>query len=420
MKLLTKTTVYYIAFSFLAFIIGGVILYPVLKGILYREIDENLVTEQLLVEETLRYSDTIPDYHSVFGHMIEVQRGVKPSKYVMNIQDTAVYDPETRDLIACRHLQYIMISSAGHGYTIHIYKPLQRTQSTIVEIFITVIFLFSLLIILLVAVNYFISRRVWIPFYRTLGHLAEYKIAQNEALALPDSSIYEFRMLNRTLDAMSGKIRADYQSLKEFNENAAHELQTPLAIITSKLDLLIQDENLTQDQLEKLGSVYEAIRRMSRLNQGLLLLSKIENNQFQASEQVDLSEVIHKTLNNFREICEEKKIRVDSSIRPEITISMNRILAEVLVSNLVTNAVVHNIPEGWIRIDLDHAALTISNTGLPLKVEPESLFGRFRKSERSRDSVGLGLAIVKKIVLFSGMKIRYTANESVHTLKITF
>lgn len=420
MKLLTKTTVYYIAFSFLAFIIGGAILYPVLKGILYREIDENLVTEQLLVEETLRYSDTIPDYHSFFGHMIEVQRGVKPSKYVMNIHDTAVYDPETRDLVACRHLQYIMISSAGHGYTIHIYKPLQRTQSTIIEIFITVIFLFSLLIILLVAVNYFISRRVWIPFYRTLGHLAEYKIAQNEALALPDSTVYEFRMLNRTLDAMSRKIRADYQSLKEFNENAAHELQTPLAIITSKLDLLIQDENLTQDQLEKLGSVYEAIRRMSRLNQGLLLISKIENNQFQASEKVDLSEVINKILNNFREICEEKKIRVVPSMQPGITICMNRILAEVLVSNLITNAVVHNIPEGWIHIDLDNAALTISNTGLPLNVKPETLFERFRKSERSRDSVGLGLAIVKKIVLFSGMNICYTTDESIHTLKITF
>ncbi|MDP4282183.1 MAG: HAMP domain-containing sensor histidine kinase [Bacteroidota bacterium] len=420
MKLLTKTSLYYILFSMITFIIGGIIFYNTVKNIMYRQIDENLVTEQLLVEEAINITDTVPDYTSVFGHMIQVLPYIKIYNQVELIHDTAVYDSSVKEIIDCRHLKYIMLSTSKQGYTINIYKPLKNTKSMIAEIIFSITILFLSLMIILFIVNYFISRRAWIPFYRTLGKLSSYKVTQDESLKLPDSKIHEFHLLNETLEMMSQQIHRDYVSLKEFNENAAHELQTPLAIIKSKLDLLIQDQNLTPDQYTKIESAYEALRRISRLNQGLLLISRINNNQFEETEDVNIAALLKKLLDNFSELISGKNIHVDAIFNDEVILKMNPTLAEILLSNLLSNAIRYNFNEGWIKVELSSRSLVISNTGNPLKVSPRILFERFRKSSSTGDSVGLGLAIVNKIVLYYGMKIEFTSTDSIHNLKITF
>ena len=283
---------------------------------------------------------------------------------------------------------------------------------------IALILLFFSLTGLLIFVNYFISKSIWIPFNKTLENLKNFDIGKDEPLVLTETRIHEFKLLNKTLDRMAKKMRRDYFNLKEFNENASHEMQTPLAIIKSKLELLIQGEGLDEEQIGMINSVYEASTRMSRLNQGLLLISKIDNNQFHHTEKVDLQKIMKKTLEHFEEIINLKKIRIIHHFNTTACPQMNPVLAEILISNLISNSIRHNIEEGEILINMNSEGFEITNTGHPTTIPPDELFRRFRKSERTSDSVGLGLAIVKKIVQLYQFDIKYEVKENIHQIKL--
>ena len=418
MNLLTRSSINYIFFSVVAFVIGGIIFFHVIKTIFYRQIDENLKTEKLLIEEQIDFSDSLPDFRQVFSHMIEVTVFNSPKKKFEFIKDTMLYDKSRDKLLPVRQLICENTSIQDKGYIISISKPLAETTRMITTIVGALVLLFVFLTGLLIFVNYFISKSIWVPFNKTLENLRNFDISRDAPLALTETRISEFRQLNKTLDRMAKKMRRDYINLKEFNENASHEIQTPLAIIKSKVELLIQGEGLNEEQMGMINSVYDATTRMSRLNQGLLLISKIDNNQFHHTEQVNLQKVMEKTLEHFEEIIDLKKIRILHHFNAPSCTQMNPALSEILVSNLVSNSIRHNVEEGEIRITMDSDGFEIANTGHPLTISPDELFRRFRKSDRTTDSVGLGLAIVKKIVQLYQFDIRYEVKENFHRIKV--
>jgi len=418
MNLLTRSSINYIFFSVVAFVIGGIIFFHVIKTIFYRQIDENLKTEKLLIEEQIDFSDSLPDFRQVFSNMIEVTVFNSPKKKFEFIKDTMLYDKSRDKLLPVRQLICENTSIQDKGYIISISKPLAETTRMITTIVGALVLLFVFLTGLLIFVNYFISKSIWVPFNKTLENLRNFDISRDAPLALTETRISEFRQLNKTLDRMAKKMRRDYINLKEFNENASHEIQTPLAIIKSKVELLIQGEGLNEEQMGMINSVYDATTRMSRLNQGLLLISKIDNNQFHHTEQVDLQKVMEKTLEHFEEIIDLKKIRILHHFNAPACPQMNPALSEILVSNLVSNSIRHNVEEGEIRITMDSDGFEIANTGHPLTISPDELFRRFRKSDRTTDSVGLGLAIVKKIVQLYQFDIRYEVKENFHRIKV--
>jgi signal transduction histidine kinase len=419
MKLLARTTLAYIVISFLVFTISGVIFFNILHKIFKRQLDETLIEEKLLIEQTINYSDSVPDFRLIFGHMIDVTILNSPQNKTGHIRDTLMYDNELGEFASFRHLFAENTSFRHKGYTINIYKPLRESERLIAEIIILLAIVFVVLMLLLAIVNYFITRRAWIPFYKILANLSMYDLHQATPIDLPMTDIYEFGLLNKALEKMSKKIRHDYLNLKEFNENAAHELQTPLAIIKSKLELLIQKENLDEKQLQLISTVFEAITRMSKLNQGLLLISKIENNQFLQTDPINLAQLLDKSFEHFSEMIEHRDITVSRNYLHPVILNMNPILAEVLITNLVSNAIRHNILHGRIDVNVQKDMVILENTGQTLKTDPNALFERFRKSENNTDSVGLGLSIVKKIADLYELNITYSHNEGVHTLKIS-
>jgi signal transduction histidine kinase len=418
MKLLTRVSGYYIFFSVVLLLSAALVFPLLLKDIFYSQIDENLKVEKLLVEETIENADTLPDFHSVFGHTIDVVLVPNTGKRIEYYNDTIAYDRDAEGFVPCRHLAVRDHDQQGRGYVIHIYKPLSETRKLIVEILVITAVVFVLLLLVLVVVNYFVARRAWIPFYRTLRTLNDYDINKDIPLVLTPSRIHEFTRLNQALERMSKKIRRDFMNLKEFNENAAHELQTPLAVIRTKLDLLIQDGSLSEEQLELIGSVYDSVTRMSKLNQGLLLISKIDNNQFSQDGDVRFSALFDLALQHMAEFIDHRRLTVTSTYREEKPVMMDMALAEILVNNLLSNAIRYNIDGGTISITVHGRCLEITNTGVPLHTDPESLFERFRKDGRWSDSVGLGLAIVKKIAEHYGMTASYRCAGNLHTLNI--
>ena len=419
MKLLTRTSLSYIFVSILVFIISGTIFFNLLHNIFRRQLDETLTEEKLLVEQTINYSDSVPDFRLVFGHMIDVTILNVPQKKRGTISDTLMYDNDLGTFASFRHLFAENTSILDKGYTINIYKPMRDSENLIAEILISIGLVFTSLLLLLVIVNYFIVRRIWIPFYRILNNLSRYEINRDIPLEIPKTDIYEFILLNQALEKMSKKIRLDYMNLKEFNENAAHELQTPLAIIKSKLELLIQKENLDENQLKLISSVFEATTRMSKLNQGLLLISKIENNQFLHTEEISLARLIDKTTEHFEEMIDHRGITVSKNFQSPLVLNMNPVLAEIFITNLMSNAIRHNNLHGLISITIRQDSFTIENTGQILKTDPIKFFERFRKSENHPDSVGLGLSIVQKIAGLYEMKVDYLYHDGFHILKIS-
>lgn len=420
MKLLSKTILYYVVFSMTIFTAGGLAFYQIVKVTILRQVDMSLLTEKKIIEEQILYYDSIPDFTTIFGHQIEVTIFDLPVRSSQKIQDTVISDPENQASFEYRHLVEKGNMEDGRGYRISIYKSLEDTHALFTDLFLFICLAFILLSIILIAVNYLISRKIWVPFYQTLKNIKDFNINDNPQLNLGPAGVREFDRLNRVLNIMSEKIRADYLNLKEFTEDASHEIQTPLSIIKSKLELLFQSESLTDKQAEYIQAIYEATTRLSKLNHSLLLISRIQNQQYATIGQVDLAGIIDKFLINFQEVIDQKNIRIEKQYKQVEKLDMNPDLAEILISNLLGNAIRHNIEGGWISIELTANQLLISNTGHHFVLNPENLFKRFSKGDVSGDSAGLGLSIVNKIASLYRMETAYFVDGNIHTLRLSF
>src|SRR5690606_7047756 len=120
----------------------------------------------------------------------------------------------------------------------------------------------------------------------------------------------EFALLNERIKKLLSTTQQSYSIQKQFIENASHELQTPLAIAMNKLELLFEDETLSDRQAEQLQQALENLERLARLNRSLLLISKIENDQFSTFEKVSFQDVIEKVISDFSEMAAHKSIRL--------------------------------------------------------------------------------------------------------------
>ena len=234
-----------------------------------------------------------------------------------------------------------------------------------------------------------------------------------------DTGTTEFNQLNSTAAGLITATNAAYHQQKQFVENASHEIQTPLAIIRSKLELLINEPDLTEKHALLLADITEANERLSLMNRTLLLLAKIENNQFPETESVNISLSVEKLIETFKNHYDDFPELV-TEIAKNILVTANRSLIEILISNLITNAIVHNIPAGRIEISLSPGIFTIENTGTLLDTTPEELFDRFKKGSHNTKTTGLGLAIVRQICTLYHFRVTYQSDDGWHRIRVTF
>jgi signal transduction histidine kinase len=420
MKLLTRSTYYFFIFSIAAMIIAGVAFYYTIRAIVYKQIDDSLKTEKTIIQDQIEETDSIPDFAASFGHQIEVRLLKSPALYSQTIRDTDIYDVKSASYLPYRHLWFTSNTPRKTGYVISIYQVLDENQELLDSISLGMFFLFLSLFLVSIFVNYLISKKIWSPFYKSVNEAANFTVLSDDPINLPVTTINEFNQLNRVFEQMTKKMRTDYINLKEYNENSSHEIKTPLAVIRSKLDILMQNEGLNSSSMELIKSINDAVSHIFKLNQGLLLMSKIENLQFQETKDLSLKGLVENYLQNFEEIMHLKKINVETDFSDQGIVRMNDLLADVLISNLLGNAVRYNIDEGYIICRLDDTFLTIVNSGLPLKVDTENLFKRFHKGNDHPESVGLGLSIVKKICDHYKMEISYSSTGTIHEIRLKY
>lgn len=417
MRLLEKTNRIYLAFSLSLYIVTAIAFYGIIKWLIYEEVESRLLVEK---RDFLVYVHhyTWKDNSYFVENKIEVEPGTPPKDFREHFKDTLIQDRYTKEWIPFRQLTfYTPIQQETKRVAIR--KSLIQSYRLIEVITLTMATVLGLLLIGTFWFQDRLSGRLWQPFYETLARIKRFDLSSGKALHLEKPEIIEFRELNEVLQKMAEQLLHDYTTLKEFTENASHELQTPLALINAKVEQLIQSEQLTEDQTRWIQTIYDASRRMSRLNQGLLLLAKIENRQFTSPQEIDLSRELQEKFADMEELFTHKGIRIEQETASPFVVSLPAILADSLIGNLVSNALKHNMPGGYIRVESSADELLIRNSGPTLNNEPDVLFSRFKKEETGSDSAGLGLAIVKQICDSYGLAIRYTENNGEHTFRLT-
>ncbi|HEX7847026.1 MAG TPA: HAMP domain-containing sensor histidine kinase [Chitinophagaceae bacterium] len=270
-----------------------------------------------------------------------------------------------------------------------------------------------------VLLNRQLSKRVWRPFYSTIDKLQQFDLDGDKTIELGHTRIIEFSALNETAQKLTERNTKVYRQQKEFTENASHELQTPLALLTSRIDLLLQDASFTEEQLEKIASLNIPLAKMSRINKNLLLLARIGNHRFSAEETVNMSLLVEECLDLLEGHLAFKQITVKKNIDEQVLLKANNSLAEILVTNLLLNAIRHNSDNGNILITLTGTAFTIANSG-EQALNEATLFRRFANVNPGTPSTGLGLAIVKEIADKHQWKVSYRFAGQQHVFEIIF
>ena len=418
-NLLHKTQRTYVYFLILLFVIVAPLFYVIANKLYLDEVDETLM---LYKSEFLRNSiSKLKEKEIVvlnnFSNNIQIQKytGLKND----TLFNKSYFNYVEKEDEPYRELNS-HISIEGKPYTLSVKTNLLESEDFIMAIVVLFASILILLFIGLLLINKYLSVRLWKPFYQTLRQIENFEIDKHLKPHFVNTDIEEFKRLNNSLDRLIERNIIIYNNQREFVENAAHELQTPIAIFKAKIDSLIQRTDITQGQSEILSSLSETTSRLSRLNKNLLLLSKIEKQSFAETETISLKEIIEIQLEFFVEQAKRSSIEIKTNFQNDITLNSNKGLVEIMLSNLLLNSIRHNKQNGIIAITLSEKEISISNTGKEEALTPDKIFSRFSKSGSSENGNGLGLAIVKKIADLNNWSISYSYSEKQHFIKVKF
>lgn len=417
-KLINITTRYYIILFLGVMLAWSIVLYFVMKFEVYQNIDEVLYNrvnnvKSYIEKKSLTSTDPLADY-AVSEISQSEFNNLKKNVY----SDTLVYEQTDDEFDEYRKLE-TSFEAANRYWKITVVKP--RLEST--EILNTVVFTLIPLSILMVLILALSARRLnnklWEPFYNMVDYLSDFRVDKEVSLPEQRSNVQEFESLEKSVHTLMQRNKEVFEEQKQFIENASHETQTPLAVIQSQLEILLQMPELTNDQAEIIQSTLKETDRLTKLNKTLLLLSKIQNQQFMDKVEVNLDTLARKLVRYFDEKKERLNLTVTLDGHSDVTVKSNPMLAEVLLGNLVKNAFVHNVPNGMVSIKVTEHHFEIINTGSPVS-DRNRVFERFNSKSSATDSWGLGLSIVKKITEVNGWKIHYDPDNQRHKFRIEF
>ena len=408
MKLLNKTTQYYFIYSMVLLLVAVPVFYFVLRKIVIANIDASLVATKTWLIPRLQVMEIKPGTHNpLLNNDVTLEKSQGRGR-----NEDSLYTSESHRLLS----SHLVINQ--ETYRLQIRSSIANHQKLIGSIIVLQCVLLVLLLAGLLLVNQGLSRRVWRPFYQTLRKLRAYKVDDAESLSLGSSAVAEFRELNTAVEQLAERSRQSYVAQKEFAENASHEMRTPLAIFQGKLELLMQTDPLTEEQAELITDLATASQRMARLNKGLILLTRIQNGQFPETEEIAVKNTARHLLAQYQPQIEQKKLQLETDWLDELTVNVNPTLLEVLLGNLLSNAIRHNVPGGRIIVKLANGAFTVRNTGQPYALPEDRIFERFAKSSPDAESMGLGLEIVNKICRLYDFTIRYAFENQYHSFTV--
>lgn len=418
-KLLHKSSRAYLLYAVLLLMVSAPVFYYATKKLYIKEADDTLMLHKKEFLQfniaTLKQTD-VPVWNR-FNRNVKIERSSIVSKDSFFFNN--YYDTLDKEVEPYRVLNFpVTIENVPYVYSERI--NLVETADLIKNIAFLFFAVISILLVGLFIITKKLSVNLWKPFYETLNRIENFEIDKTQSPVFSETSIEEFTRLNTSIQKLIQKNILIYNSQKEFIENAAHELQTPLAVFQAKIDILIQRDDVNEEQAVLLGSLNDNIFRLNRLNKNLLLLSKIEHNNYSSRESILLTEYIQKNIAFFTEQANAKSISIKMESHQDFQIKSNPVLTEILVNNLFLNAVKHNIKNGQITITLNSNKLVFTNSGQIQPLNTNKLFNRFSKANPSEQGTGLGLSIIKKICEVNNWTVVYNYENKLHSFSILF
>lgn len=352
-------------------------------------------------------------------YLSEITPEYAQSRPHISYVDSMVYIPIKRETEPARILTTIYKDEREKYYELVVSTPTIEKKDLKEAILFRIIFLYVGLLLVIVAVNIWVYHRSTRPLHKLLVWLDAYKMGGTNAPLQNDTDVIEFQKLNES--AMRNVKRAEevFEEQKQFIGNASHEIQTPLAVCRNRLEHLMEDETLTENQLEELSKTYQTLEYLTKLNKTLLLLSKIDNKQFIEKNDIELNALINRFVGDYQEAYSYMNIAVEVKESGAFSAQMNETLAASLIHNLLKNSFVHNTENGRIVIDIAPSQIIFKNSGQDFELNAKLIFERFYQTRKKEGSIGLGLSLVKSICELEGLQIRYYFRDELHCFEIS-
>ncbi len=418
-RLLNKATRNFLLYAVVILLIAAPMFYFIVEDLYIDETDETLVLHKEEFETYFEKKFSARD----IATWNKYNRNVKIAPYTGILKDTLIstvyLDTLENENEPYRELRG-PVTIRGEKLTyIEKINLIEREDMvlSIAAIFLCVIILLLAGIIIISKIS---SSKQWKPFYDTLAQIRDFEIDKNKQPFFEPTDIEEFDSLNNSIIRLVEKNMAIYKNQREFIENAAHELQTPLALFSTKIETLSQADGLDEEHLTIVDSLQRDVARFNRLNKNLLLLSKIEHDVVLEKQDFMLNDYIIKVLEFFIEQAGARNIGITTNLKESLMLKADPGMAEVLVNNLFLNAVRHNRKDGTVDISISGQSLIISNTGKGAALDVDRLFKRFSKSDHTSKGNGLGLAIIKKIAAVNQWTIAYRFENGLHVFEVCF
>ncbi|AZB11371.1 sensor histidine kinase [Chryseobacterium sp. G0162] len=424
--LLSKTTKPFIIYVLIVLMISIPVYYFVVDTIWQDELDEH---NQIIVEKTAYKFNHLQLSDEKLEQSIDLWNHIQPETDIERITKDQIKKDSV--YITEKHLPFIseqkkeryrclkkVVYIHDKPYLFTVETNIEESHETIGILAMVTVFFFVIILVGILYLNRKFSASIWKPFRSTLNQLKTFNLNSQSKIDFPTSDITEFQELNQSVQKLIERNISVYKTQKEFTENASHELQTPLAIIKNKLDLLLQDQDLTEKQYRIVEDMNKALTRSSRINKNLLLLAKIDNHQFDNSESISFDHILTQSIDILEEHFEQKNIALEKNIASNVKVNGNSSLTEVMINNLIINAIRHTTPNGLISIRLTDSVFEVSNSGTQ-QLDEELLFKRFSKLSADSNGSGLGLSIIQEICKFHHWIISYRFENGYHIFSVS-
>ena len=352
-------------------------------------------------------------------YLTEVSKEYAESHDDIQYKDSMIYIVEKEETEPARILTTIFQNDEGRYYELTVSTPNIEKDDLKEAIQVWVIFLYITLLLCIIIISTWVFYRNMKPLYVLLHWMDNYQTGKKNKSLKNETRITEFRKLNDAVIRYAERTEQIFEQQKQFIGNASHEIQTPLAICRNRLEMLMEDESLSENQLEELVKTHQTLEHITKLNKSLLLLTKIDNGQFTDSKELDLNVLLKQYLDDYKEVYDYRNIETDLVEQGAFKVTMNESLAVALLTNLLKNAFVHNIDGGHIQLCMASDHIVFQNTGSDYPLNEEHIFERFYQGNKKEGSTGLGLAIADSICRLQNLKLRYYFEQRKHCFEIS-
>lgn len=414
MRLLNRSLVHLSVVLLLVLAAWAVAFFFIVRHAVVDSIDEGLEDQEEIIRYRAEQDSTLLLINDLGLHGFAFAPA--PGKVKATYRDTLLYVPSEGKVEPVR-LMTKAFEHQGRYHRLQVYTSTVEEDDLIEDILMALITLYATLLLTIIIVNNVVLRRMWRPFHAILAQIKGFRLGTGRALADVPTDISEFKELKAAADALIHHAADTYDNQRAFTENAAHELQTPLAIAINKLELLAEQQGSEEERMATLGEVLALLERLTRLNRSLLLLARIENRQYPDVQRISFATLVQEVVVEFADLATHRGITMDAEVQGDLEHSIDPSLARVLLTNLVKNAIIHNAPGGSVQVTVETSSLTVRNTGAERPLDAARIFGRFYKETTGEGGTGLGLAIARAIAAMYGLRLVY-AYDGMHTMRL--